>query len=270
MSTARRPGTSSTGRPVEPSREEDGAVQSRRMLRYDGHPEVSRGRSTDSVGSSRDGKPWTRGCRQTTLPGWCGLVPGCWSGAVCGCPRTCGERWIRTTVEPRARARAAHLQMRAAHVLSHESAARELGQPILTPDQDPHPCHPTWCARPAPYLHGVKHHLAPYQSDQVVVVEGVPVLDAARTAVDMAPRAWGRPRHRRVRRCAAARRTPLGAVGGRGADDLFDRVTVVGRLLLRQVYLVHLHLLTTVTLADRHRGHCLPQLVERTPSCRAA
>ena len=34
--------------------------------------------------------------------------------------------------------------------------------------------------------HGVKHHLAPYQSDQVVVVEGVPVLDAARTAVDMA------------------------------------------------------------------------------------
>ncbi len=86
---------------------------------------------------------------------------------------------------PRARARAAHLTMRSAHVLSHESAARELGLPILTPE--PEIVHVTRRGvRGGRTEHGVKHHLAPYQTDQVVVVEGVPVLDIARTAVDIA------------------------------------------------------------------------------------
>ena len=33
---------------------------------------------------------------------------------------------------------------------------------------------------------GIKHHLAPYTADQVTVVDGLPVLDLARTALDMA------------------------------------------------------------------------------------
>ena len=86
---------------------------------------------------------------------------------------------------PRARARAAHLTMRSAHVLSHESAARELGLAILAPDEEL--IHVTRRGVSGGRIeHGVKHHLAPYQSDQVVMVEGVPVLNAARTAVDMA------------------------------------------------------------------------------------
>ncbi len=85
----------------------------------------------------------------------------------------------------RTRARAAHLQMRAAHVLSHESAARELGMPILTPDTEL--IHVTRRgALSGRVEHGVKHHLAPYQRNQVLEVEGVPVLNAARTAADIA------------------------------------------------------------------------------------
>jgi len=33
---------------------------------------------------------------------------------------------------------------------------------------------------------GVKHHLAPYQPAQVILIDGLPVLDRARTALDMA------------------------------------------------------------------------------------
>jgi hypothetical protein len=75
--------------------------------------------------------------------------------------------------------------MRAAHVLSHESAARELRMPILTPDVEL--IHVTRRGVLSGRVeHGVKHHLAPYQSDQVVVVDAVPVLNAARTAADIA------------------------------------------------------------------------------------
>jgi hypothetical protein len=86
---------------------------------------------------------------------------------------------------PRARARAAHLQMRSAHVLSHESAARELGLAILSPHEEM--IHVTRRGvRGGRIEHGVKHHLAPYAASQVVDVDGVLVLDAARTAVDIA------------------------------------------------------------------------------------
>lgn len=85
----------------------------------------------------------------------------------------------------RARARAVHLQAPSAHVLSHESAARELEMPILAPDVPM--VHIT---RRTPWtgtlMHGVKRHVAPYSDGQVVEVEGVPVLDAARTAADIA------------------------------------------------------------------------------------
>jgi hypothetical protein len=101
---------------------------------------------------------------------------------------TPGHRWRALDLHDgraRARARAAYLQMRAAAVLSHESAARELGLAILTPDEDI--IHVTrHGARGNGVEHGVKHHRAPYSASQVIVVEGVPVLDAARTSVDIA------------------------------------------------------------------------------------
>jgi hypothetical protein len=54
----------------------------------------------------------------------------------------------------------------------------------LTPDEDL--IHIT---RRTPWtsgvLHGVKRHVAPYSDSQVVLVDGVPVLDAARTALDI-------------------------------------------------------------------------------------
>lgn len=87
--------------------------------------------------------------------------------------------------QPRQRARAAHLTMVTDHVLSHDSAARELGLAVLRPHREL--VHIT---RPGVHgsrtEHGVKHHLAPYRDDQVVDVDGIPVLDMARTAVDMA------------------------------------------------------------------------------------
>jgi hypothetical protein len=85
----------------------------------------------------------------------------------------------------RARAHAAHLQMRRAHVLSHDSAAHELRIAMLAPPVEL--VHVTRRGvRGGRVEHGMKHHLAPYRPDQVVVVDGIPVLDAARTAVDIA------------------------------------------------------------------------------------
>jgi hypothetical protein len=75
--------------------------------------------------------------------------------------------------------------MRVAHVLSHDSAARELGLAMLTPEEEF--IHVTRRGiRGGRVEHGVKHHQAPYRRGQVVEVEGVPVLDAARTAADIA------------------------------------------------------------------------------------
>lgn len=111
-------------------------------------------------------------------------------------------RWIRirrgvyTTAEiwdpldeyvgrPRLRARAAILQMRRGWVLSHDSAAHEHGLPILTP-REPfvHVTRPGFTN--AWTENGVKHHLARFDDQQRVVVNGYPALDLARTAVDIA------------------------------------------------------------------------------------
>lgn len=82
-------------------------------------------------------------------------------------------------------ARAAILQMRRAWVMSHDSAAHEQRMPILAP-REPH-VHVT---RPgftnAWTENGVKHHLARFAERQRVVVGGRPMLDLARTAVDIA------------------------------------------------------------------------------------
>jgi hypothetical protein len=154
------------------------------MLRYDGHPDlaltiarqrglITRRQALDTgmSGSLVDG--------QVRTGRWVPVRRGVYMPA---------ETWESLDAHdgrPRARARAALLMMRAAHVLSHESAARELGLAILTPDKEV--IHVTRRGvRGGRAEHGVKHHLAPYQHDQVLEVDGVPVLDLARTAVDMA------------------------------------------------------------------------------------
>lgn len=86
---------------------------------------------------------------------------------------------------PLLRAHAAVLKMRRGWVLSHDSAAHALGLGILTPD-DPlvHITRPGLTNAWTEF--GVKHHLARFREDQVVIVDGVPCLDLARTAVDLA------------------------------------------------------------------------------------
>ena len=154
------------------------------MLRYDGHPDLA-------LTLARQRGLITR--RQALDTGMSGsLVDGMvrtgrWVPVRRGVymPAEVWEALDAYDGRPRACARAAHLTMRAAHVLSHESAARELGLAILRPDEEL--IHVTRRGvRGGRTEHGVKHHLAPYQQDQVVEVEGVPVLDAARTAADIA------------------------------------------------------------------------------------
>ncbi len=86
---------------------------------------------------------------------------------------------------PRARVLAASLAMEVPHVMSHDSAALLLGLPVLL--GEPETVHVT---RPRVVggrgTAGVTHHLASYDDRQVVLVDGVRVLDAARTAVDVA------------------------------------------------------------------------------------
>lgn len=87
--------------------------------------------------------------------------------------------------KPLFRARAAHLTMSKDHVLSHDSAALQLGLEILLPR--PELVHVT---RPgvtgSRSEHGVKHHKAPFRPDQVIEVDGIRVLNLPRTAVDIA------------------------------------------------------------------------------------
>lgn len=86
---------------------------------------------------------------------------------------------------PRLRALAASLAMQRPHVLSHDSAALLLGLPVLL--GDPETVHLT---RPRVLggrtTTGVTHHKATFEARQVVMIDGVHVLDAARTAVDIA------------------------------------------------------------------------------------
>jgi hypothetical protein len=85
---------------------------------------------------------------------------------------------------PRIRARAAILTMRRSWVLSHDSAAHELDMAILSPDEPfVHITRPGFTDAWTEY--GVKHHLARFRPEQVLVVNDLPVLDHARTAVDI-------------------------------------------------------------------------------------
>ena len=101
---------------------------------------------------------------------------------------TLGSTWAGLdtyTEQPIQRARAAHLTMVTDHVMSHDSAARELGLAILRPNVElVHVTRPDVHGSRTEF--GVKHHGAVFRDDQVVDVDGIPVLDMARTAVDMA------------------------------------------------------------------------------------
>lgn len=82
-------------------------------------------------------------------------------------------------------ARAAQQCLRCEHVLSHDSAAIVLG--LGCPDPRTALVHVTRAKVHGDAVRaGVKHHLAPYTGEQVLVVDGLRVLDPARTALDMA------------------------------------------------------------------------------------
>ncbi len=86
---------------------------------------------------------------------------------------------------PRLQARAAVRKMRRAWVMSHDSSAHELELDILTPVEPlVHVTRPGFTN--AWTEHGVKHHLAHFRPEQVVEINGVRVLNLARTAVDIA------------------------------------------------------------------------------------
>lgn len=87
--------------------------------------------------------------------------------------------------QPLLRARAAIRKMRRTWVLSHDSAAHALGMSILQPDEPfVHVTRPGFTGAWTEF--GVKHHLARYLPEQVNVLDGLRVLDLARTAVDIA------------------------------------------------------------------------------------
>lgn len=81
--------------------------------------------------------------------------------------------------------RAGSLRVAGPHVMSHHSSAYLLDLGVL---HEPTPT--THVGRPgivgSHLRHGVKHHLAPYSPDQIASVDGVPTLDATRTALDIA------------------------------------------------------------------------------------
>jgi len=86
---------------------------------------------------------------------------------------------------PRLQTRAALATMRRGWVASHDSAAHELALEILNPPE-PH-VHITRPGSTGAWTKfGVKHHLARFGEHQVVEVNGLRVLDMARTAVDIA------------------------------------------------------------------------------------
>jgi hypothetical protein len=99
-----------------------------------------------------------------------------------------GKLWTETDPyrgQPLLRMRAAQQVLQCGYVFSHDSSSLVLR--LGVPDAHNALVHVT-----RPKVHGdavragVKHHLAPYRSDQVIVVDGFPVLDHARTALDMA------------------------------------------------------------------------------------
>lgn len=85
---------------------------------------------------------------------------------------------------PRLEARAAVRTMHRGWVLSHDSAAHELGLELLRPAQPHvHITRPGFTSAWTRY--GVKHHYARFRPSQLLEVDGFAVLDMARTAIDL-------------------------------------------------------------------------------------
>jgi hypothetical protein len=105
-----------------------------------------------------------------------------------------GELWRSLDVyrgQHKLRTRAALLTMRRGYVVSHDSAAHEHELDLLLPPEPHvHITRPGFTTAWTEY--GVKHHLARFQEEQVVELNGLKALDVPRTAVDIA-REHGRP-----------------------------------------------------------------------------
>lgn len=101
---------------------------------------------------------------------------------------TTGDHWASLDEyagRPLLVARAAITTMRRGWVLSHDSAAHAWQLPILRPNAAlVHVTRPGFTN--AWTEHGVRHHLARFADRQVQKAAGLPVLDLARTAVDIA------------------------------------------------------------------------------------
>lgn len=100
---------------------------------------------------------------------------------------TPGEVWAALDEyvgRPLLMARAAIATMKRGWVLSHDSAAHAWGMPILRP-REPlvHITRPGFTN--AWTEHGIRHHLARFAPRQLAQASGLPVLDPARTAVDI-------------------------------------------------------------------------------------
>lgn len=79
---------------------------------------------------------------------------------------------------------AAHLSMEAVHVMSHDSAARALGLPLLRPKLPlVHVTRPV--VNGSRTEHGVKHHLSKLAPGDILTVGDLPVTGLARTALDL-------------------------------------------------------------------------------------
>ncbi len=87
--------------------------------------------------------------------------------------------------QPMLRIRAARLTLGGDYVLSHDSSS--IVQHMGAPDPTRSLVHVTRTKVHGDAVRaGVKHHLAPFAPEQVLVVDGLAVLDPARTALDMA------------------------------------------------------------------------------------
>lgn len=87
--------------------------------------------------------------------------------------------------QPLLRIRAAHLVLKVPHVFSHDSAALLLG--MGCPDGRTALVHVTRPdVRGGRIRSGIKHHGAPYLEKDVDLIDGLPALSPARTALDIA------------------------------------------------------------------------------------
>ncbi len=87
--------------------------------------------------------------------------------------------------QPRLVSRATSLVMTMPHVLSHDSAALEWDLPLLE-RRDFMPHITRFGVQGSRTKAGVKHHRAEFEPWQIGFVDGFPLLDRARTAVDLA------------------------------------------------------------------------------------